>query len=147
MPRHSEQFVLSSTPGAAMAQCRLVIGQIGWEVRSTSADSIKFKERGAATSFTWAAEITLTVRADESGSSQITMDGSIAGFGPIQSNHLKGEMGRVRNLVETMASAPEQGQPSHSLAGEIERLVQLRTSGVLTDAEFEDAKRRTLEGQ
>ena len=88
----------------------------------------------------------LLAQADESRTT-VTLNGSIGGYGPIQKNHLKGEMNRLRNAIEVAAAqtprtevltndGANHGEPVEQLR----KLGELRDAGVLTDAEFETKK-------
>jgi hypothetical protein len=79
------------------------------------------------------------------------MNGSISGFGPIQSGHLKGQVGNLRNRIEvglnkeidTKKQTQSQSQGS-LLISELERLANLHEKGALTDDEFQQAKKKLL---
>jgi Short C-terminal domain len=82
----------------------------------------------------------------------VTINGSIMGVGPIQKNHLKSEVNRLRNAIEVAASQARRSQSSADKQApapsdpveQIRRLGELRDAGVLSDAEFEAKKAELL---
>jgi len=60
-----------------------------------------------------------------------------------QSERFAGKDADLRRLAAALPTAT--GEAGASIADELERLVRLRDSGALTEAEFEGAKRRLLE--
>ncbi|RIX28998.1 SHOCT domain-containing protein [Amnibacterium setariae] len=59
-----------------------------------------------------------------------------------QPERFTGKFADLARVAEALPTAT--GAAGESIAGELERLVRLRDSGVLTEAEFEGAKRRLL---
>jgi len=82
------------------------------------------------------------------------MNGTIFGWGPIQASHLKGQMGSLKNRIEIGLSKLFEDQKqqaasipisqSSSLITELERLANLHAKGLLTDDEFQSAKKKLL---
>jgi hypothetical protein len=98
---------------------------------------------------TWAAELAISVDAD-AGGSEMTVNGSIAGMGPIQKNHLKGQMGRFLNALATAVESSEASTLSGSVTGsgsvadELTKLGELHAQGILSAEEFSSAKAKLL---
>ena len=96
--------------------------------------------------FTWAAEVEVVLTRSTSLRTNVRLNGSIYGFGPVQSGHLKGQVGNLRNRIEVISSkkleavAGQQG----GISDEIAKLKQLHQDGALTDEEFRLAKAKLL---
>ncbi len=135
-----------------MMVCKEAVASTGWRVTEAGNTRLRCKEISVqSTSFTWPAEVMIELTTHETGTT-ITMNGSIFGFGPIQSGHLEGQVGNLRNRIEvglnkTIESkkqaqfSQQQGSP---LVSELERLANLHEKGALTDDEFQQAKKKLL---
>ena len=99
-----------------------------------------------ALSFTWAAKVEILVEEDPAGS-EVLLNGSITGLGPVQKGHLRGQVGALRNKINLAASeaVPDEGGSVGKISDELERLAGLHQSGSLTDEEFAQAKAQLLE--
>ena len=99
-----------------------------------------------STSFTWSAKIEIAIQ--ENGRfSEILLNGSITGLGPIQKGHLRGQLGALKNKITVGAQSVnpnQEGASSGDLSAELARLGDLHGSGVLTEDEFAQAKSRLL---
>ena len=75
-------------------------------------------------------------------------------MGPIQRNHLQGQMGRFLNALSILAekkkaeqeveSVPVTTNPSTSLSEELFKLHELFEKGILSESEFTAAKTRLI---
>jgi len=103
-----------------------------------------------ANSFTWAAKVEVVVQEAGSGS-EVLLNGSITGMGPVQKGHLRGQLGALRNKIDLAAQdaatdhAGNAGGGAREISDELERLAGLHRGGVLTDEEFAQAKAQLLE--
>lgn len=102
-----------------------------------------------ATSFTWAAKVEVLVKED-GDCSQVWLNGSITGMGPVQKGHLRGQLGALKNKIDLAARDAKvdsggTADDSGEISAELERLAGLHQSGVLTDEEFAQAKARLLQ--
>jgi Short C-terminal domain len=101
------------------------------------------------TSFTWSAKLEVLIAEDEGGSF-IQLNGSIAGMGPVQKGHLRGQLGALKNNIEVEAEShadaatPPHGNAQLTVSEELEKLGDLHSRGVLSDQEFVRAKARLL---
>jgi len=149
MSRRKDEFFVELPKAEALDACKNAIAQIGWRIMEESPECITIKEVAIqSTSYNWPAKIGITM---ESGGSRtkVFLKGSVFGFGPIQSGHLKGQMGRFRNLLEVAAKQPAQGESSpgnapSSIGKELENLAELHSKGILSDEEFAKAKDKIL---
>jgi hypothetical protein len=78
------------------------------------------------------------------------LDGSIIGFGPIQSNHLKGQIGRLKNIIEIFAEKEinqinKINYNNLSISEELEKLSQLLEKGIIDNDEFQKAKKKIID--
>jgi len=77
----------------------------------------------------------------------VNIAGRISGWGPIQSGHLKGQVGKFINQLKVCLHQVSQQQAqtlSNDLPIELKKLADLHKSGALTDDEFALAKQRVL---
>jgi hypothetical protein len=148
MSKASDEFFVNITKGEAELVCKNATTQLGWRIMENNTDSIVCKEIASqATSFTWPAEVTVNIFGDGQ-KTKVVLNGSIMGFGPIQSNHLKGQMGRIRNLIENCSlqikSQSTTQNKTDLLSNELEHLADLHLKGILSDEEFKNAKNKIL---
>jgi Short C-terminal domain len=103
---------------------------------------------GGTTSVHVPVQVRFQVQALDNGSSRIHLAGSNRGIGPIQKNHMRGQVGAVANKIRLAGARRPSGSgaamPAADLAGQLERLGKLRSEGLLSDAEFAAAKARLL---
>jgi hypothetical protein len=151
MSIHQEKFTVALGIDEIMMVCKEAVASVGWRVAEATDTRLRCKEVSTqSTSFTWPAEVLIELTANETNT-VITMNGSISGFGPIQSGHLKGQVGNLRNRIEvglnkeidTKKQTQSQSQGS-LLISELERLANLHEKGALTDDEFQQAKKKLL---
>jgi hypothetical protein len=135
---------------AAEQACRRAISDLGWRLLEDDGRRLVVKEVSPkATSFTWAAKVEVVVE-EASAGSEVLLNGSITGMGPVQKGHLRGQLGALRNKIDLAAqdAAADDGTAGGGvgeISGELERLAGLHQSGVLTDEEFAQAKAQLLE--
>jgi len=79
---------------------------------------------------------------------KFVLNGSVFGFEPIQSNHLKEQMGKLKYLISTCSnqfnSQNFKKNTITSLGNEIEKLAEMYSKGILSDEEFKKAKSKLL---
>ena len=151
MSKHREEFDLYIPISEAVIACRKAVANLGWRVLEQSEKRLVCKEMTPqGTSFTWAAQVEIALTRESSDRTKVTLNGSIFGLGPIQSGHLKGQLGNLRNRIE-LASAesrrPTEDQPTISFVSELEKLAELHARGNLSDAEYQHAKAQLLSKQ
>lgn len=135
-----------------MTVCREAVASIGWRVLESGRTRLRCKEMSVQfTSFNWPAEVTIELTTHEP-KTMITLNGSIFGFGPIQSGHLEGQVGNLSNriviglnkIIQSMKESHLNQQQGSPLISELERLSGLREKGAITDDEFQQAKKKLL---
>lgn len=155
MSTHTQQFRLQASRQELLRDCQQVTASLGWRVIEVSSSSIKVKEpMPNLTSYTGAVRIDIDIHERDTAECDLELRGSVMGVGPIQRNHLQGQMGRFLNeLSLRIDSRTDEQQLStgsrsdvQSLAEELERLAALRDSGALSAEEFVAAKARLLGG-
>jgi hypothetical protein len=135
---------------AAEQACRRAISALGWRLLEDDGRRLVVKEVSPkVTSFTWAAKVEVVVEGDGDGS-EVLLNGSITGMGPVQKGHLRGQLGALKNKIDLAAQDATASDGSGAagvveISGELERLAGLHQSGVLTDEEFAQAKAQLLE--
>jgi hypothetical protein len=154
MSKHQQKFHLEIPTGIALQYCQEVARSLGWRVFEVKSDGLSIKEATPqATSFTWAARIDIILKTMENDQCEIQLYGSIMGYGPIQSNHLQGQMGRFLNElslhIDTKAKnnayLKSSSDQNTNLSDEVSKLHDLFKQGVLTLDEFTSAKSRLFD--
>lgn len=152
MSKYQQTFRIQIDSGKAISLCQEVAVDLGWRVLEVSNSSISVKEVAPQlTGFTWPARIDVQIGSISSQECELRLFGSILGVGPIQRNHLQGQMGRFLNHLSVLVDRPrmKQGDGGQSgtslLSEELTRLKELVDEGVLTQEEFAAAKARLLE--
>ena len=154
MPNHADKFLTPLALDQVIMVCREAIASVNWRVLEQGTNRLKCKEVAIqSTSFTWPAEVEIILFPHPKGT-VIAMNGTIFGWGPIQASHLKGQMGNLKNRIEIGLSKLFEDQKqqaastpisqSSSLITELERLANLHAKGMLTDDEFQSAKKKLL---
>jgi hypothetical protein len=149
MSRHRDSLRVAVDADAAEQACRAAISELGWRVLEDDGRRLVTKEvTPQAISFTWSAKIEVLVEED-GDESEIRLNGSITGMGPVQKGHLKGQVGALKNKIGLAAqdshaveSPPEDAD---DVTGKLERLADLRENGVLSEEEFARAKAQILD--
>ena len=148
MSKISDEFYIQVPFDEAKLVCKNVIAQLGWRVMEDNSNKIVCKEVAIQwTSFNYPAEIAISL-SDYKEKTKIVLDGSIFGFGPIQSGHLQGQIGRIKNLIETCSTQSSNQNvtqnKTENLSNELEKLAELHSKGILSDEEFKSAKNKLL---
>ncbi len=151
MSKHNDEFVAKFQPNIVMDACREVIAALGWRIMDTSDVRIVCKESanvtGAGVIAAYPVNIEISLSPTDAGT-QISIKGSNFGFGPVQSGHVKGQVGNIRNRIELVLNKPKTlesvTQPAQDIAAQIKKLSDLRDQGILSEAEFVAAKARIL---
>jgi hypothetical protein len=128
--------------------CRSAISTLGWRLLEDEGSRLVTKEvTPHVAKMTWAAKVEVLIQQEGSGSN-VELNGSITGMGPIQKNHLKGQIGALKNNIglaaEQHAASPAPRGSGGDISGELERLASLHEKGALSDEEFSQAKTRLL---
>ena len=152
MSKHQVEAVLPHSVDDVAMACQEAVAQLGWRILDQSDSGLTCKEvLPQITSMTWPAKIEVEWR-QEGSKTRLTLNGSVMGFGPLQSGHLKGEMGNLQNRIQLclrktasqQQRTPPAPTPQSTLAGELENLARLRSQGILSDEEFANAKAKLL---
>ena len=149
LPNYREEFVLGMPLEESFRACQQAAVALSWRVteRSEAEGRLVCDQ---ATSWTQPGRVEIRLYAGPPGppSTEVFMDGSMNGFGPLVSHLLKVEVGKLRSRLELMAveGTAQAAQTPGDFVSEVERLAQLRSQGFLTDEEFKQAKARLLNG-
>lgn len=148
----NDSMMLNIPLSETLSICRKVVADLGWRVLEQDQTRLRCKEVAVSgTSFNWPAEVELILSSLNQSQTSIYLNGSIFGFGPIQKGHLQGQLGNLRNRIEIAVQEKTDEQQRHigstggSLGAELEKLASLHKQGILTDEEFQMAKKRLLE--
>lgn len=147
MSKYRDSLSLDVSYPEAEQACRRAISQLGWRVLDDEGDRLVVKEvTPHVAKMTWAAKVELLIEHSDLRT-VVQLNGSITGMGPVQKNHLKGQVGALKNNIglaaEATASTPAEGG-SDDVAGQLEQLASLHESGALSAEEFAQAKARLL---
>jgi hypothetical protein len=104
MSKHREEFVVSQPPETVAAFCRESIEAMAWRCLEQSESRIVCKEPFQFISFHWPAKIEVLLTLADDAATNTELRGSIFGFGPIQSRHLKGRMQELHDQIESRAA-------------------------------------------
>ena len=100
MSKHRIKVTIAYPIDTVVMACQEAVAQLGWRVIKQSPYNITCKENSPQiTSFTWPAQIEVSW-SGTGGKTNLSLKGSIFGMGPIQSNHLKGQMGNLQNRID-----------------------------------------------
>lgn len=148
MSKHLEDLVINVRKDKAYSFIREAITKIGYRIMSESENFISIKEAASFNMMkvTWSAQIDIYIQEDGE-TTNITLDGSIFGFGPIQHGHIKGEVGRFANIIHSVIDQRQKTNTTENkitLSDEIEKLIKLKEKGMLNDEEFSKAKLKLL---
>ncbi len=134
--------------------CKKAISEIGWRILNEGNSYYIIKEEVNKMNMmnlvnTNCAKIEVTW-SNYNDSTKILLDGSIIGFGPIQSNHLKGQIGRLKNIIEIFAEKEinqitKINYNNLSISEELEKLSQLLEKGIIDNDEFQKAKKKIID--
>lgn len=134
MSKISDQFSVPLPLEDASSACHTAIDDIGWKVKVSEPTRIVPTIGFGLTRNPSKIEVLLA--ADGPVSSQITLDGSIWGVGPIQKRHLQGEMTKLREAIETAVQAAPRpdadAQPPSSPAADVEPPPPEATAGEIS---------------
>jgi hypothetical protein len=106
MPKHREEFALPLPLPDALAACRAALAGPGWTVAAQGADRLTCREIAQMVSWGNPATVEVALAATANGGTRVALAGSNGGFGPIQSNHLKGRLAALREAIEQAAARP-----------------------------------------
>jgi len=147
MAKQEEVFEVNLPIKDCLKVCQEAVASLGWAVMHQDDRGLDVKEgMPQVTSFTWPAKVEIILRNEKSPEkTKIILNGSIFGFGPIQSGHLKGQIGNLRNRIEiASANFTQSSSNPPSITAELEKLAQLHSAGHLSDDEYNKAKARLL---
>jgi hypothetical protein len=104
MPKHTEQFAAPRSPDETARACVEALRSLGWQV-AQSAGGLVASEVPNPLAMHWPARLEIGFAPGAAGGTRVVVNGSISGFGPLQSGHLKDAMARFRAAAEQSARA------------------------------------------
>ncbi len=105
MSKHAETFVLPVPIPDALRACQTALAGPGWTVSAQGSDRLTAREVPQPVS--WGNPVTVEVAlAAADGQTRVSLSGANGGFGPIQTNHVKGRLGELRRAIEAAAVRP-----------------------------------------
>jgi hypothetical protein len=146
MSQHAERFVLREPLHLVAEACQQAAAQMGWRVLDQRCDYIRLKE--VATALACGSPVQIDVCLTQAAqATSVDIRGGSLGFGPIQSGHVRGQVGAFVNRLQVclrQLSQQPTPPPREQLAVDLGRLADLHRAGALTDSEFALAKQRLL---
>ena len=110
MSRHEESFQIPLRPEQAKPLIAEALRSLGLPIASDLGHGFAVTE-SFQIGFSWPATIQVLINYGDAGLSRITINASNFGFGPIQSNHVKGKVFDLRQRIEQMV---QQGLGTHA---------------------------------
>jgi hypothetical protein len=102
MSKHSEQFTIPLVGQAGEAAVHQAVASCGWSVESQIPGRVVTRVGFGVTRNPSSIEVLMMTHGD---STTITLNGKIAGFGPLQKHHLTGQVRQLREAIgATVAS-------------------------------------------
>lgn len=151
MSKSNIEFLLQYPINHVEQSIKKSVSKLSWRILDQGKQYITIKEEIGlwAVKFTNLAQIEIYWEGNENETS-ITFNGSIFGFGPIQLNHLNGNMNRLKNMIESEAhiitnTSNDLLKKEDSISEEIQKLAELLQKGLLTNDEFIMAKKKLLD--
>ena len=151
MPRYDEELSLDLLLEDSRDACREGIAAIDWALREEGEARLVCKEVSDPAPWMsghWAVQVEIVLGATEASGTRVFLHGTNRGMGPIQSNHVKDQVLRLRSQIASAADRRRAALRSHtsgSVSSELEALGHLHSRGILTDEEFSRAKSRLLD--
>lgn len=134
MSQHSERFVLEVPLEQVYAASQRAVAEMGWRVFNQQGNLLVIKEVASkTTSSTWPVEIQVRLTPIAQGTG-VEVSGSNFGFGPIQTNHVRGQVGSFINRLRVCLQQLQAQQPivaqqqvttGSTLISELERLERI----------------------
>ena len=116
------------------------VRELGWQVLEITADSISLKIPRSFSSYSVNIKINLN-KDEESVIMQVRS--TTLGVGPINKRNLEGMVGKLINSVSVvLRNTPN--SDSNGISEQIEKLSELFNRGILSESEFEAAKKKLL---
>jgi hypothetical protein len=132
-----------------MEACTKVITDDGWNIVQQDSTSLLCKEGNYhITKVTWPITMEVLSEVESPTATTILLRGSNFGWGPIQKNHLRGQLSTLRNKIKLAIisdTTTSSEAASGGIASELEKLADLHARGVLNSDEFVAAKNRLLD--
>lgn len=132
MSRHSDNFLVPTPVNETARACHAAVTALGWAIDSPSADEMTCVAPAALLANPAALEV--TTRAHPSGGTIVSIMGSVFGFGPFQSAHLRSQAGLLRAAIERAVGAPGQTLALDSSAGRATGVGVLAAAAALLNA-------------
>jgi hypothetical protein len=89
--------------------CRKAIAQMNWRMMEQSESQFVCKENvSLSVLLTYPVEIKMVLNSSGLSSTQIELKGKVFGLGPLQSGHLKGQMGKMINHIQLLVAEQTQ---------------------------------------
>ena len=118
MSKYQSEFRINSPLVASLEACRIAVTMLGWQLTRQFETGLTCVEIPRMALFTHPVQVDVNVVSEAAGLSRIALNGSSFGFGPLQSNHLKGQMQRLTEEIMKAAkqASAESGIPPPSVS-------------------------------
>jgi hypothetical protein len=115
MSRYSDEFLVPTATKVTARACREAVTALGWTINGATAGRMTCVTPAALLANPAVLEV--TTHAHPSGGTVVSVTGSVFGFGPFQSAHLRNQAGSLREAIERVVGAPKQTLASGPSAG------------------------------
>lgn len=138
MSKQREEFNLSLPLDDTLGACLEAAATNGWRVLQHSRIRLICKEAKSIGWITFPVKVVITLSSDAAYTTEVILNGSNWGLGPIQSARVREQVAFLRDTIQSLASVRR--QKSNHLVANLETLVELHAKGTLSDEEFQAAK-------
>jgi hypothetical protein len=160
MSKLSQDLTLKLSSRDTASACREAVAMIGWKTANTASDSKVVAKFGFGL-FSNPGKVEMSF-AEVGSETKVLLNASIKQIGPIAEAKLKSQLAQLRGAIEASAmryanqstgSLPAQGSPAasgsenepQSVEQRLAALARMRSESLITDAEYEEQRKRVLD--
>ena len=145
MSSYNENFSIEKDKETVSQACRYAFNQMGVAIHDESANAFTVKEKVGLLAYANPAKLKISLSELKAGKTEIEVESSNFGFGPIQGKHVKSVATTFINAVKLKANESNNaGVSAVSDADELKKFAELRDQGVISQDEFEAKKKQIL---
>lgn len=159
MSKMSEELTLKMAAQDALAACRDAVAMVGWKPAGATSDDRVIAKFGFGF-FSNPGRVEMLV-AQAGEESRVVLNASIKQIGPVADGKLRKQLAQIRSAIEASAlryggasassdpapsspSTGDAGQEPESVEERLAKLAEMHKQSLITDAEYEEQRRRVL---
>lgn len=143
MSSHKTSKAFEATQTDVSQACRYALNEMKLSIKKDGGSNFVAKEQFKMLGFSYPAKIEVQIK-DDANRVKVLVNSSNMGFGPVQGGHVKTVAETFLSKVQYKLSEGRRQVPQTSVADELQKLAALREQGVLSEEEFEAAKRKLI---